>query len=95
MRVQGIIWKKDVVEKLERKHQVQTWEVEEVLNNQPTIYFVEKGNISGENLYLALGQGDDGRYLAVYFVYKSTKDALIITARDMNTKERRRYGKRK
>ena len=48
----------------------------------------------GENLYAALGQTDAGRYLIVFFVYKTTREALLISARDMSKKERRQYEKR-
>jgi uncharacterized DUF497 family protein len=33
-------------------------------------------------------------YIAVYFIYKKNKKALIITARDMTEKERKRYAKK-
>jgi uncharacterized DUF497 family protein len=35
-----------------------------------------------------------GRYLVVFFVYKLTCEALIISARDMDAKERRLYAKK-
>jgi len=94
VRIEGIVWLRDVVDKLISKHQVETYEVEEVLNGKPKIRFVEKGEREGEDVYLALGQTDSGRYLAVLFIYKQTKEALILSARDMAAKERRRYGKK-
>ena len=94
MKIDGLMWLRDIVEKLAWKHQVDTEEVEEALNNQPKIRFVEKGERKGEDVYLALGQTDAGRYLAVLFIYKKTKEALILSARDMANKERRQYGKK-
>ena len=76
------------------KHQVDPEEVEEVLSNQPKIRFAQKGARKGEDVYMALGQTDAGRYLAVLFIYKKTKEALIISARDMADKERKQYGKK-
>lgn len=35
-----------------------------------------------------------GRYLIIYFVYKATKEALIISAREMTKKEKRAYAKK-
>ena len=35
MKIDGLIWLRDIVDKLAWKHQVDTEEVEEVLNNQP------------------------------------------------------------
>ncbi|MBI4670856.1 MAG: BrnT family toxin [Chloroflexi bacterium] len=81
-------------DKLERKHNVYPYELEEVLFSHPRIFFVEKGDVSAEDLYLALGQNDDGRYLAIFFIYKRNRVALVVSARDMDSKERRRYGKK-
>ena len=94
MRIEGVIWLRDIVDKLAFKHHVETDEVEEVLNGKPKFRFVEKGERRGEDVYLALGQTDAGRYLSVLFIYKKTKDALILSARDMARKERRRYGRK-
>jgi uncharacterized DUF497 family protein len=43
---------------------------------------------------VALGRTDAGRYLSVLFIYKLSKEALILSARDMARKERRIYGKK-
>jgi uncharacterized DUF497 family protein len=43
---------------------------------------------------MALGQTDSGRHLSVLFIYKRTKEALILSARDMARKERRHYDKK-
>ena len=94
MRIEGIIWLRDVVDKLVSKHHVETYEVEEVFNGRPKIRLVEKGDREGEDVYLALGQTDTGRYLAVLFIYKQTREVLVLSARDMATKERRQYGKK-
>ena len=94
MKIVEFLWKEQFVEKLERKHQVFTEEVEEVFRNAPRFNFIVKGQVAGENVYRALGQTDDGRYLAVFFIYKRGGKALPISARDMDAKERRRYGKK-
>ncbi|MFH1097249.1 MAG: BrnT family toxin [Candidatus Desantisbacteria bacterium] len=95
MRIEGIIWLRDVVDKLISKHSVETYEVEEVFDSKPKIRFVEKGDREGENVYLALGQTDSGRYMAVLFIYKQNKkEVLILSARDMAEKERKQYGKK-
>lgn len=94
MTIEGIIWLRDIVDKLALKHRVEAREVEEVLENRPKIRFVEKGKRKGQDVYLALGQTDTGRYLAVLFIYKRTKEALILSARDMADNERKQYGKK-
>ena len=55
---------------------------------------VQKGHVPGEDLYTALGQTDAGRYLIIFFIYKPTREALILSARDMEAKERRQYARR-
>ena len=85
---------RDVIDKLAFKHRVEQEEVEEVFENRPKFRFLEKGERAGEDVYVALGQSDAGRYLAVMFIYKRSKDALILSARTMARKERRLYGKK-
>jgi uncharacterized DUF497 family protein len=94
LRITTIIWLRDVVDKLSAKHNVEVHEVEEVFNNWPQFRFVERGKRQGEDVYLALGQTGAGRYLAVLFIYKTTKEALVLSARDMAKKERRLYGRK-
>ncbi len=94
MIINGIIWMRNLVYKLLWKHDLTTDEVEEVFANAPRYKFQEKGKIQGEGLYTAYGRTDAGRYLTVFFIYKRTHEALIVTARDMNGKERRRYAKK-
>ena len=43
MKIEGIIWLNHIVDKLAFKHQVETYEVEEVLSENPRFRFVEKG----------------------------------------------------
>ncbi len=94
MNIEGIIWLTNIIDKLVVKHRVETYEVEEVLENKPRFRFVEKGDRKGENVYMALGQTEAGRYLTVLFIYKTTKEALILSARDMAKKERKMYGRK-
>ena len=94
MRIEGVIWLRDVVDKLDFKHHVETDEVEDVFDGKPKFRFVEKGHRRSEDVYLALGQTSAGRYLAVLFIYKLTREALVLSARDMARKERRLYGRK-
>ncbi len=74
--------------------------MEEALRKQPKFRFIEKGNREGENVYMALSQTEDGRYLTTLFIYKPASEeqkkaeALILSARDMADKERKLYGKK-
>lgn len=91
--IDDIIWLDTIVEKLAWKHNVLTSEVEEVLSGTCRIFKKEAGRVEGEHLYNALGKTRSGRYLSVFFIRKLNTMALIITARDMNKAERKRYEK--
>ena len=93
MRVEAFIWLEDIVDKLAWKHQVTTDEVEEVFASNPHFRFMAKGRRNrDENLYAAYGRTEAGRYLTVFFIHKPGRLALIVSARDMDNKERKRYG---
>lgn len=94
MRITGVVWLRSVIEKLAGKHQVSQQEVEGALRNRPRIRRIALGDVAGEDLYSALSQTDDGRYLIVFFIYKANGEALIISAREMSPKERKGYGKK-
>ena len=94
MKLSGIIWLEEIVEKIDRKHRVTQDEVRDVLKSSSHFRFVEKGHRRGENVYSAMGQTSAGRYLIVFFVRKKTRQALPVSARDMTRGERRRYEKR-
>jgi len=94
LKISGLIWLEDIIDKLFVKHGVEEYEVKEVLESRPLFRFIEKGHKKEENVYAALGQTESGRYLIVYFVYKRDKRALILSARNMSKSERRRYEQR-
>jgi uncharacterized DUF497 family protein len=94
INIAGYIWHDDVVDKLAWKHHLTTDEVEEVFQNKPRIQRIAKSYYQGEDVCAARGRTDAGRYLIVIFIYKKDQRALINTARDMTTTERRRYGKK-
>ena len=97
MRIDDFLWLAEIEEKLAVKHGVETWEVEEVFQNSSRFRFRERGQREGEDLYIALGQTDAGRYLIVLFIHKPATEvrplsqALVISAREMEDKERRQY----
>ena len=89
--IEDIIWLESVLEKLTWKHGTLPCEVEEVLSSKCKIFKKERGKVEGEHLYNALGKTNSGRFLSVFFIRKMDNKALIVTARDMNKRERRRY----
>ncbi|GAK50057.1 hypothetical protein U14_01282 [Candidatus Moduliflexus flocculans] len=82
MYIEDIIWRDDVIEKLERKHHISPEEK------------AENGYIQGEDIYYAYGRTDGGRYVFVVFLYKRNRETLIVSARDMDRKERNLYAKK-
>jgi uncharacterized DUF497 family protein len=91
MYIDNFIWLPSILYKVEIKHQVSQDEAEEVFFNRPRYRFVELGNQKGEDVYSASGQTGAGRYLIIFFIHKSSNTALILSARDMDKKERKRY----
>jgi uncharacterized protein len=78
MRIDDIIWLPQVIDKLAWKHRVAPEEVDAILFSNPMYRKVQKGHILGEDLYAALGQTQAGRYLIVFFIYKSTCGSFQI-----------------
>ena len=95
MKINRLIWLDQYLIKIEVRHGVYQNEVREVLFSNPRIRRVGKGKSrQGEHLYVAYGQTQSGRYLTIFFIYKVGNEALIISARDMDNKERKRYGRK-
>lgn len=95
MVISQIIWKDQFVEKLAEKHAVSITEAEDVLCAQPHIRRMSKGEVRGEDIYAAYGQTVGGRYLVVFYIRKLTAAILPISARDMDDREKKYYGKHK
>jgi len=94
MRIVDIIWRLEVIDKLSWKHGVTAEEVDQVLFSRPIFRKLQKGHVPGEHVYAAFGRTESGRYLAVFFIYKQSREALVLTARDMDDSERKAYERR-
>ncbi len=94
MRIIDIIWRPEIIDKLAWKHGVSAEEVDQVLFSKPLFRKVQKGHVPGEHVYVALGRTEAGRYLAIFFIYKESREALVLTARDMDNSERKAYERR-
>ncbi len=91
-----------VKQKLFKKHNIEIWEIEEVIYDDPYAF-----SISHEDCYFIYGQTFSGRYLLVLVRVLSSEEVTdlgfesganvlkIITARDMNIKQKKMYYKRK
>ncbi|MBF0409861.1 MAG: BrnT family toxin [Candidatus Riflebacteria bacterium] len=94
MKIRNIILLPQYEEKIAPKHNVTKDEIESLFANRRKDFFWEYGDRTGEDFYSSLSRSSDGRYIAVFFILKLNGDALIISARDMDDKERKRYGKK-
>jgi len=90
--VTGFDWDEGNSLKNWKKHQVKQTEAEEVFGNQPRLIFEDINHSVGEKRYLALGKTRFGRKIALFFTFRTSK-IRVISARDMNKKERIRYEK--
>jgi uncharacterized DUF497 family protein len=90
MRIHGFIWPPDRIEHIAR-HGVTPEEVEEVCWGKP---FVQRAKSKGDNpVYYVLGQTGAGRYLFCVVIRFPDGNGYPVTAREMTTKEKRRYRK--
>ena len=95
MRIESLVCPQHIEEKLQSKHGVTVYEVRQVFWSKPRIRFAEKGHTEGNDVYAAFGQTFGGRYLSVFFIYKpDSRTAIVLSARNMSNKERRRYGRK-
>lgn len=86
----GFDWDKHNSEKVRTRHDVTPVECEQVFFNLPVIAGDDEKHSETENRFYVLGQTDSDRLL--FLVFTVRKDKLrVISARDMNKKERRMY----
>lgn len=83
-----IIWLDSIVDKIRHKHNVNASEVEETFRNKPKFRRGPKGNYINEYIYYALGTTDANRFLFIVFIFKKNNEALIVSAREMDKKEK-------
>jgi uncharacterized DUF497 family protein len=86
----GFEWDKHNSEKIKTKHGVTPVECEQVFFNLPVIAGDDEKHSETENRFYVLGQTDAHRLLFLVFTVRRDK-LRVISARDMNKKERRAY----
>lgn len=72
------------------KHNVQHWECEQIFFNEPVIILEDSTHSITEDRFAAFGQTDKGRNLVIIYTIRNS-NLRIISARDMNKKERDFY----
>jgi uncharacterized DUF497 family protein len=83
--IRDLIWTEDNVEHIAR-HGVEPYEVEEAIWDDP---HVRRG--PGRSRYRVYGQTDGGRYLFVVLDREYDEVFYVVTARDMDVREKQRY----
>jgi hypothetical protein len=88
----GFEWDRGNIDKNKKSHNVENYECEQVFFSSPLIVVHDEKHSVGEIRYAAFGQTIQGRLLTVVFTKRNDK-IRVISARDMNRKEREFYGK--
>lgn len=89
-KLSGFDWDEGNREKNWIKHEVDYKEAEEIFFNKPLFINKDVKHSSKEKRFEALGQTDKGRGLFVAFTIRNNK-IRVISARDQDNKERRKY----
>jgi len=71
MQIESIVCPEHIEEKIESKHRVTCNEARQVFFQRPRFRFAEKGYTEGNDLYIVFGQTFGGRYLTVFFIYRT------------------------
>jgi uncharacterized DUF497 family protein len=86
----GFEWDKHNAEKNWQKHHITPSECEEIFFNRPLVVADDVKHSENENRFYALGHTDRGRLLFIVFTVRRSL-IRVISAREMNKKERKVY----
>jgi len=89
-RIKEFEWDRFNAEKIQNKHNVGTYECEEIFLNEYLKILPDETHSITEFRYYAYGNTDAGRLLFIVFTIRINK-IRVIFARDMNRKERKWY----
>ncbi len=86
----GFQWDQGNIDKNLIKHNVENWESEQVFFNKPLLVLDDPKHSIPEKRWAAFGKTDADRFLIVIFTKRGDL-TRVISARDMNKKERKFY----
>ncbi len=86
----GFQWDQGNIDKNLIKHNVENWESEQVFFNKPLLVLDDPKHSISEKRWAAFGRTDADRFLIVIFTRRGNL-IRVISARDMNKKERKFY----
>jgi uncharacterized DUF497 family protein len=91
-RILGFQWDAGNGRKSEDKHRVSQSEAEQVFLNDPLLLLADQRHSAAEARFHALGKTDSGRQLLIAFTLREDETLIrVISARDMNRRERSIY----
>jgi len=88
----GFQWDRGNIDKNLIKHNVENWECEQVFFNKPILVLEDPRHSLSEKRWAAFGKTDAERFLSVVFTKRGSL-LRVISARDMNKKEKLFYEK--
>ena len=88
----GFQWDKGNSQKSLLKHRVTEGEAEQVFLNEPLLLLEDEKHSTQEDRFWAFGYTDQGRHLFIVFTIREDL-ARVISARNMNKKEKEAYEK--
>ena len=91
-KIIGFQWDKGNINKNLLKHNVENWECEQIFFNEPLIILDDPKHSFSEKRWAAFGSTDAGRQLVVIITKRDLR-IRVISAREMNKKERKFYEK--
>lgn len=86
----SFLWDKGNIDKNLKRHKVTNKEAEEVFANKSKFIFEDVRHSLSEKRYMLWGVTDQSRKLSIFFTLRNDR-VRIISARDMNKRERRAY----
>lgn len=92
LNAEGFEWDKGNIDKNWGRHKVHYLECEEIFFNEPLFITPDEKHSQKEQRFRALGQTKSGKLLTIVFTVRGDGKLLrVISARNMNVKERRLY----
>ena len=91
IKLEGFDWDDGNRNKNFLKHNVSEGESEEIFFNAPLLIAEDLKHSYTEHRFVAFGVTNAGRYLTVIFTRRQKNLIRVISARDMNCKEREYY----